>query len=115
MGSVDGLDAGRTFTFMTFYMFASAELMKKKTVLVEQPVGEHSHLEMMPLQLQGAFQPKPLPAMPLPSSMFPIPWAASAFRPPQCPFYRACKKPSRYVEAGEKMPERNLGTDRKSD
>lgn len=92
-------------------MFASAELTKKK----DYASWEHSHLEMMPLQPQGAFQPKSPPAMPLPSSKFPIPWAASAFHPPQWPFYRACKNPSSYVEAGEKMPERNLGTDPKSD
>lgn len=55
------------------------------------------------------------PAMPLPSNMFLVPWAASAFHSSQWPFYRACKKPSSYVEAGEKMPERNLGTDPESD
>lgn len=51
------------------------------------------------------------PAMPLPSYVFLIPSAASAFHPPQWPFHRACKKPSSYVEAREKMPERNFGTD----
>lgn len=89
--------------------------LQRRPMSAEQPMGEHHHLEMMPLQPQGAFQPKPSPAMPLPSSMFPIPWPASVFHPSQWPFYRACKKPSSYAVAGEKMPEINLGTDPKSD
>lgn len=86
MGSVSGSDAGR-MSFTPFYMFAPVELTKKKAVPAVQSVWEHSHLEMMPLQPQGVFQPKPPPAMPLPSSMLPCPWAASDFHPPPVAFF----------------------------
>lgn len=56
---MSGSDAGRMSTFTPFYMFVPVELTKKKTVPAAQSVWEHSHLEMMPLQPQGAFQPNP--------------------------------------------------------
>lgn len=104
VGSVGGSDAGRMFTFTPFYKFASLELTMKKTMPAEQLVWDHSRLEMMPPQPQSAFQPKHPLAMPLPSSMFPIPWAASASCPP-CPrglFTRPVKSPSVMWKLGRK-------------
>lgn len=65
---------------------------------------------MMLLEPQDVLQSKPPPAIPLPSSICPIPWATSAFSPHNGLLKRLLRPPS-YIEAGEKLTERNLDAD----
>lgn len=116
VGSVGGSDTGRTFTFTSFYMFAPVELTKKKDcaglatgVRTQLPGNDATAVSRsIAAQALASYTSAFIHiSHPLGSLCFPsTPWQRLC---------RACKKPSSHMEAGEKIPERNLGTDLKSD
>lgn len=92
-------DSGRNFAFTSLSGFSSVELTNKKSVPPENDATRA--LRCTTIQAPTSYSP---------SSISPIPWATSAFSPHNG-LLKGLLNPPNYVEAEEKLPERNLDAD----